>query len=119
MYNNQHGRFTAVDPLLASGRSADPQSFNRYAYSRNDPENLTDPSGLDYGAFSFADDGGTWDFKKFDIPEGKNLALSSTHTDKDGRVYLVQDDGDLGVYRHYDIDASSGSPEVVTCCKRG
>jgi RHS repeat-associated protein len=29
-YNNKHGRFTAVDPLLASGKSTDPQTFNRY-----------------------------------------------------------------------------------------
>ena len=45
-YNQSHGRFTAVDPLLASGKSADPQTFNRYAYALNSPTNLTDPSGL-------------------------------------------------------------------------
>lgn len=27
MYENRHGRFTAVDPLLASGKSANPQTF--------------------------------------------------------------------------------------------
>ena len=26
MYENHHGRFTAVDPLLASGKSANPQT---------------------------------------------------------------------------------------------
>jgi RHS repeat-associated protein len=26
-YNDAHGRFTAVDPLLASGKSANPQTF--------------------------------------------------------------------------------------------
>lgn len=45
-YNNQHGRFTAVDPLLASGKSANPQTFNRYAYVMNSPLRLTDHSGL-------------------------------------------------------------------------
>jgi RHS repeat-associated protein len=45
-YNNSHGRFTAVDPLLASGKSANPQTFNRYVYVRNNPLNLVDPSGL-------------------------------------------------------------------------
>lgn len=29
-YNSAHGRFKAVDPLLASGKSANPQTFNRY-----------------------------------------------------------------------------------------
>jgi RHS repeat-associated protein len=46
MYENRHGRFTAVDPLLASGKSANPQTFNRYVYVRNNPTVLTDPSGL-------------------------------------------------------------------------
>lgn len=45
-YNNQHARFTAVDPLLASGKSGNPQSFNRYAYVLNNPLILTDPTGM-------------------------------------------------------------------------
>lgn len=45
-YYNNHGRFTAVDPLLASGKSADPQTFNRYAYVLNRPLTLVDPTGL-------------------------------------------------------------------------
>jgi RHS repeat-associated protein len=45
-YNNPHGRFTAVDPLLASGKSANPQTFNRYVYVLNNPLVLTDPEGL-------------------------------------------------------------------------
>jgi hypothetical protein len=46
MYENRHGRFTAVDPLLASGKSANPQTFNRYVYVMNNPLVLKDPSGL-------------------------------------------------------------------------
>ncbi|MBK8813634.1 MAG: hypothetical protein IPN69_23290 [Acidobacteria bacterium] len=46
MYENRHGRFTAVDPLLASGKSANPQTFNRFVYVQNDPINLIDPFGL-------------------------------------------------------------------------
>jgi RHS repeat-associated protein len=45
-YNNQHGRFTAVDPLLASGKSANPQTFNRYIYVINNPLVLKDKTGL-------------------------------------------------------------------------
>lgn len=48
-YYNNHGRFTAVDPLLASGKSADPQTFNRYAYTMNRPLVLTDSTGLQAG----------------------------------------------------------------------
>ncbi|MBK8813159.1 MAG: RHS repeat protein [Acidobacteria bacterium] len=48
-YQNQHGRFTAVDPLLASGKSANPQTFNRYTYTMNRPLILVDPTGLQSG----------------------------------------------------------------------
>jgi RHS repeat-associated protein len=51
-YNNQHGRFTAVDPLLASGKSANPQTFNRYVYVMNSPLRLTDPTGMQVGTNS-------------------------------------------------------------------
>lgn len=47
MYENRLGRFTAVDPLLASGKSANPQTFNRYIYVSNNPILLSDPTGLD------------------------------------------------------------------------
>ena len=48
-YYNGHGRFTAVDPLTTSGKSDDPQTFNRYAYTMNRPLVLTDSSGLQAG----------------------------------------------------------------------
>jgi RHS repeat-associated protein len=48
MYQNKHGRFTAVDPLMASASPINPQTFNRYVYTGNNPINYTDPSGLDY-----------------------------------------------------------------------
>jgi len=46
MYNFQHGRFTAVDPLMASGKSANPQTFNRYVYSLNNPLSISDSTGM-------------------------------------------------------------------------
>lgn len=47
-YNGKHGRFTAVDPLTASGRSSNPQTFNRYVYAGNNPLIRNDPSGTDW-----------------------------------------------------------------------
>jgi RHS repeat-associated protein len=38
------GRFSSPDRL--AGSRSDPQSLNRYAYSLNDPVNLTDPLGM-------------------------------------------------------------------------
>ena len=43
-YESSAGRWTSPDPL--SGSMGDPQSFNRYSYTTNDPVNLVDPSGL-------------------------------------------------------------------------
>jgi RHS repeat-associated protein len=42
-YINRFGRFCSVDPV--DGKSADPQSWNHYVYVRDNPVNLTDPSG--------------------------------------------------------------------------
>jgi hypothetical protein len=46
MYANRLGRFTSVDPLVSSGRPTIPQSWNRFAYTLNNPINLVDPDGL-------------------------------------------------------------------------
>ncbi|MER7757299.1 polymorphic toxin-type HINT domain-containing protein [Kitasatospora sp. NPDC097643] len=42
-YDPATGRFISPDPILDP---ADPQQWNAYAYSNNDPVNLSDPSGL-------------------------------------------------------------------------
>lgn len=47
-YASGQGRFTSVDPLLASARLGNPQSWNRYAYVINNPLRLVDPSGMSY-----------------------------------------------------------------------
>ena len=40
------GRFMTPDPLLNSGQPWDPQTWNRYAYARNNPLLNVDPTGL-------------------------------------------------------------------------
>jgi RHS repeat-associated protein len=37
------GRFMSPDPL--GGKLVDPQTLNKYSYVRNNPINLTDPTG--------------------------------------------------------------------------
>ena len=41
------GRFQQADPYRASGYMVDPQSWNRYSYTRNNPVNRIDPLGLE------------------------------------------------------------------------
>ena len=45
-YNPTIGRFTQIDPL--EGNIFDPQSLNRYAYSRNNPLRYVDPTGQSF-----------------------------------------------------------------------
>ena len=44
-YDAHLGRFISVDPV--AGKNADPQSWNRYAYARNNPLRFVDPNGLE------------------------------------------------------------------------
>ena len=41
------GRFTSPDPLMASAKSSNPQTWNRYAYTLNNPLRYVDPDGLE------------------------------------------------------------------------
>jgi RHS repeat-associated protein len=45
-YSSIQGRFTSPDPLLASGSIYDPQTWNRYSYTLNNPLKYIDPFGL-------------------------------------------------------------------------
>jgi len=44
-YSSVQGRFTSVDPLAASATAQDPASWNRYAYTANNPIGFVDPTG--------------------------------------------------------------------------
>ena len=46
-YASTQARFTSPDPLLSSGHTTDPQSWNRYTYCLNNPMTLTDPAGME------------------------------------------------------------------------
>jgi RHS repeat-associated protein len=58
-FSSQYGRFTSPDPL--GGDVSDPQTLNRYSYVRNNPENLTDPTGMHVGEMGCTMDGLTCD----------------------------------------------------------
>ena len=45
-YSSSTGRFTSVDPLMASATIKNPQTFNRYIYALNSPYKFIDPLGL-------------------------------------------------------------------------
>lgn len=87
MYQNKHGRFTAPDPLLASASPANPQTFNRYIYTGNNPINYTDPGGLEWCRNE--DGSAEW--------TGKNNPCSGNQEDVTGKAREVERGGcDLG-----------------------
>ncbi len=45
-YASSYGRFNTPDPFKASGFATDPASWNRYSYTRGDPDNRNDKHGL-------------------------------------------------------------------------
>src|SRR5581483_2394434 len=63
-YSNAYGRFMTPDPYSNSGRLNDPQSWNRYVYTRGDPISRYDPAGTDDGIPTFKVTG--WDFGSLD-----------------------------------------------------
>jgi RHS repeat-associated protein len=71
-YQNLQGRFTSADPFLASGRPANPQSWNRYSYVLNNPVRLTDPTGYEGKDDTNPDQGG----------QGKEPSQKPTPTEK-------------------------------------
>jgi len=65
-YNATVGRFLSVDPALDLKSSmADPQSWNRYAYTLDNPMGHTDPTGRDVSiAINFSGPGWTDEMKR-------------------------------------------------------
>lgn len=94
-YDPITARFIQIDPIL--------EYASPYTYVGNNPLNLVDPTGM----FSQSDGYNTWFSESatyFDLKvrPGYFAGISSTHTDEQGNVIAVYDDGDLGVYRHTD-----------------
>ena len=65
-YSPAQGRFTSVDPKNASADPADPQSWNGYAYARNNPLKYVDPDGRKYRLCA---PGGCTDYDDKDVDE--------------------------------------------------
>ncbi|MGB7069312.1 MAG: RHS repeat-associated core domain-containing protein [Pyrinomonadaceae bacterium] len=61
-YNPAHGRFTTTDALMASGRTGNPQTWNRYNYVGNNPLVVTDPTGEDWIRSNERDENGQYTY---------------------------------------------------------
>lgn len=108
MYQNLHGRFTAVDPLLASGKSANPQTFNRFVYVMNNPLIFTDPTGLQTTINP--------NLEKNNQPCGRNESCPNspgTYTEKNGKPTSVEFNKPIGTVIVEWIDTNIIQPTNV------
>jgi RHS repeat-associated protein len=96
-YSSTQGRFTSVDPENAGANPSDPQSWNGYAYARNNPLLYTDPEGRDYRVCSpDTKECVTYTDKEFD--QLRTGGPRDGYTFKNGNIYY---NGDLtATYSH-------------------
>ena len=78
-YRQDLGRFTTVDPHHVGGNILDPQSWNAYAYARNNPLRYIDPDGLSYILCSRADQK-LYVFDKHGVLQGTYNAANNVTT---------------------------------------
>jgi RHS repeat-associated protein len=97
-YESSLGRFMSPDRM--GGFQGDPQGLNRYAYVRNGPLRLTDPSGMNFGipckgegdschnglqgAWIWSSDQGTFVFVPVSIGNGQNGQLQDVSANNTG-----------------------------------
>lgn len=94
---HMNGRF--YDPLVARFISADPiiqdpehsQSYNRYSYVRNNPTNLTDPTGFISEGYASESYSGDWDGNERAMPTEsyERSSASYTSTDRTGVSFAM------------------------------
>lgn len=107
-YSSRHGRFTSVDPENAGADPSDPQSWNAYAYARNNPLKYVDPSGEEY--LICDKDGKCWKHNDSDVRNAKTkggfffIGAKSPETGLDsGNIY--DEDGNItATYRQISHD---------------
>jgi RHS repeat-associated protein len=117
-YNGAQGRFISVDPLMASGTAGNPQSWNRYSYTFNNPLNFVDPTGLrnDYyierdGYIAFIETEDTFD--RFYYQESTSWTLVATLEKNSAGLVKFPDSG-TGFNRYGMVDAGGTDKDPKT-----
>jgi RHS repeat-associated protein len=99
-YFSPYGRFFSADPENAGAKPDDPQSWNAYAYARNNPLVYTDPDGLAYVGMirGMKFEVGTWD-QLVAIAESHNATIRGNVDKGDFMGWDGPDYGKVGEYR--------------------
>jgi RHS repeat-associated protein len=99
-YSGAQGRFLSVDPGNAGAKTEDPQSWNAYAYSRNNPLRYVDPDGRLYEV--------VWDQEGFhetwltsdSFWESYEKRYRNLYEFSGGIIYYRPTKKQVGTYRH-------------------
>lgn len=111
------GRWTSPDPL--PGWPSDPQSWNRYAYVRNNPLKYLDPLGLSYEVCDTQGNCTKKDISDDDFNKLKRSSKSDYYAN--GKVFHRNDDGSVvqtGTYRRTGDDLDDRAVTVLTGLER-
>ena len=106
-YSSKLGRFYSVDPENAGASENDPQSWNGYAYGRNNPVLYSDPDGLEYKVCN--NEGQCWTHDDGDFKKGqKGFPGLYEETGRDGHydsgIIRDSDGNQIGTYERTSID---------------
>jgi RHS repeat-associated protein len=112
-YSSTQGRFTSVDPGNAGANGNDPQSWNGYAYARNNPTLYSDPDGRTFKICYQGGDCHEVTDEQFNQIKGDATKLGSVF--KSGTIYN-EVDGQLvatGTYQRTAFDDLSDQANAV------
>jgi len=105
-YGSALGRFTSPDPGNVGSDPRDPQSWNAYAYTGNNPLNRVDPNGTDYSICTNDGNGGQQctyianDQAAEEALRNPGAGLSASN----GNIYATDENGNqtqVGTYQHF------------------
>jgi RHS repeat-associated protein len=100
-FSCSYGRFRSPDPLLASGRPENPQSWNRYVYVLNNPMKFADPTGESEQSMVKTKHRRDPTIR---IPNHRKINVSIKAEHKENVEYKVLTTGDKLTYFKYEIN---------------
>lgn len=113
-YSSALGRFISPDPNWGSARPSQPDTWNRYAFVRNDPVNYVDPHGLDLNQGSTASGNVNGDLVFANVPKydiflsGSSNNLIYDSNGPSGSVTLNVTDNVFGISSYWVINWEDG-----------